>query len=893
MLEFYQPDLCHGSHSHMHRRLELAKLPSDDDDLPDEAPAVGPSPGGGGRVDLADLAAGDFKKGRFSVVAIAVGVILVAVLVVFLVVGIKKDAERIGVEEAEDEKKAIFVLPMEEQLPRWRKWAASEVSQELKCEALKQLAWARDSEGVNLAIAALKDLAEPVKAMAASALAEYGSPMADPAKAPLMEALKEAGPGCRPQIAWALVELGEAAAFDQVMALYKLGHLSKVQRLGGGLAFDPDKIVRLISLDQLAGLAGDQEPAVRQLVATVLSRNAEPKWTDVLIRLLQDPIAEVARQAAPGLGKIGSDKAREPLLAALKGTDRDSRTKYLMALRDGIGTQGLVLAIGSVSENVKRGWYQTEQIFDIIMGPKDESTEGLNDPRGGDYLLRYIETKPHIHWQTRAATAMAKVGDERAVPTLAKRLRMSPLKIYSDDYDWEMLLKRDDKERVVASRMIADLAVLHPDKKPWIREQAEAAVAFWIKEMPSPHANGMRALAAMQSEAELEQMRQWSDPDAELPKEGQQPPMPEEWVIAQSALRYVGWMKDDKSWKVLEKSLKRRPKEIDVTMDSLLQGGLAIIGMTLRALGVGASHGFSEWGDPKAFKNLLEYAEDIKENEQARIEACAAIAWCATPEDMITVAEKLKEYDGPEKSQQFIRTCLLETLITRPVPGTAPALLKLMTPEASLEMRAQLGRAIGKAGITKEVEAKLFEMMTDDRLINHAALALILGGSPNTAARAVAMYADKEKAVLEELQDLWYRSFGYWSTEDLEKGHIFRWVDNAVAISRVEIRQTPQEWAKVLLMRQFDNLMFDNGPHSFTRVVLRYRLWEMAKGDDKDKRAGALRTLKFMKEQGVLLALREEKGEAGQLAAKTYHELMNPKLGEAEGVIETEDEEKK
>jgi hypothetical protein len=67
----------------------------------------------------------------------------------------------------------------------------------------------------------------------------------------------------------------------------------------------------------------------------------------------------------------------------------------------------------------------------------------------------------------------------------------------------------------------------------------------------------------------------------------------------------------------------------------------------------------------------------------------------------------------------------------------------------------------------------------------------------------------------------------------------------------------------------------------------------MAKGDDKEKRAGALRTLKFMKEQGVLLALREEKGEAGQLAARTYHELMNPKLGEAQGVIETEDEEKK
>jgi hypothetical protein len=522
------------------------------------------------------------------------------------------------------------------------------------------------------------------------------------------------------------------------------------------------------------------------------------------------------------------------------------------------------------------------------MGPLDESTEGLNDPRGGDYLLKFIETKPHIHWQTRAALSMAKIGDIRAVPTLAKRLRMDPLKIYSDDNDWEMLLKRDDKERVMAARMIADLAVLHPDKKAQIREQAEAAVAFWIKEMPSPHANGLRALSAMESEAELDQLRDWANPEAELPREGQQPPMPEEWVIAQSALRYVGWMQDQKSWKVLEDALKARPDHIDVTMDSLLQGGLAILGMTLRALGVGASQGFSEWGDPKAFKLLLEYVEEVKENEQSRMEACAALAWTAKPEDMITVAEKIKEYDGPEKSQQFIRTCLLETLITRPVPGTSPALLQLMTPDAALETRHQLARAIGKAGINESLQGKLFEMMKNEALVNDAALALLLGGSPTVAARAVAMYADKEKSTLEELQDLWYRSFGYWSTDDLEKGHIFRWVENAKAVSRVEIRQTPQEWARVLLMRQFDSLQFDNGPHSFTRVVLRYRLWQMANGDDKAKREGAINTLKFMKEQGVLLALREEKGETGKLAAKAYHEMMNPNLEAEQGVIETE-----
>ena len=183
-------------------------------------------------------------------------------------------------------------------------------------------------------------------------------------------------------------------------------------------------------------------------------------------------------------------------------------------------------------------------------------------------------------------------------------------------------------------------------------------------------------------------------------------------------------------------------------------------------------------------------------------------------------------------------------------------------------------------------------MLDNVALMNDAALALILGGKPSVAARTVAFYGKIEekdrKAAIDELQDLFYRSFGYWSTEDLSKGRIFRWVDNAVAISHVEIGETPQEWALGQLESQFNNLQFDNGPHSFTRVVLRFRLMEMARGDDAEMRAGAIRTLKFMKEQGVLLALRDEKGETGKLASEAYHELMNPKV--LEGVKEQDDE---
>ena len=54
--------------------------------------------------------------------------------------------------------------------------------------------------------------------------------------------------------------------------------------------------------------------------------------------------------------------------------------------------------------------------------------------------------------------------------------------------------------------------------------------------------------------------------------------------------------------------------------------------------------------------------------------------------------------------------------------------------------------------------------------------------------------------------------------------------------------------------------------------------------------AGAIRALLFMKEQGVLLALRDGKGKSGELARAAYFELMNPKV--VTGVKVPEDDKK-
>lgn len=844
----------------------MAKWPPDDSGV--GGPAGAGFPGGGG-FDPGDQ---NFKKGKIKpLIALLLVAAIAGAGALFLGVNAQLDKEELTPEKVAKLTTQTLMLSKSEQLPKWEAWAKDpEGNALLKEEALKRLAWARDPVGIDAAIAALGSPEEKLRSQAAVALAEYGLPDAERARGPLLAALKEAKPESKPQIGWALVELREPEAFEEVMNLYRAGHLSAVKRLDGANAFDASKIVQLVSLDKFAELHADPSPSVRQLVATVLSRNPSPKYTDALIALVNDKQRDIAAQAAPGLGKIGDERARKPLLDQLQGANVEEKKVFLDALRDGIGTNGLVLALESVTqENPSKTWHQTRQIFLMI--------RELADPKGGDALAEYLSQRGnHIHWQVEAAFALAEIGDLRAVPTLAARLRMDEQKIYSDETDYEMMLKRDNKERVTAARMLADLAVIHPDKREIIRDQAEDALMFWINEMVSPHANGLRALATMESKRVVGPLRGWANPKKPLPLEGQQPPMPEEWVVAQSAMRYAGMMKDPPTWPVLVSALKKRPEKVDATMESLMSGGLAILGMSLRAIGVGAAHGFAEWGDHRAFKPLMDYIENPKENEQSRMEACAALAWVAEDDDFVTIAEKIKQYSGPDPKDQVRQGCLLESLITRPIAGTSDALIGLLTPDSSLVVRHAVARAIGKAGIEANVEAQLFEKLKDEKLVNDAALALMLGGSADTAARALAALAGQPKETVDELQELWFGSFGYWSHRDLDEGHIFRYVENAEAASRIELDKVPQGWVVEQLRRQFGNLQYDNGPHSFTRVVLRHRLLAMALGDDAAVRAGAINTLRFMKEQGALLALRDEQGEVGRLAQEAYHRLLNP-----------------
>jgi hypothetical protein len=97
-------------------------------------------------------------------------------------------------------------------------------------------------------------------------------------------------------------------------------------------------------------------------------------------------------------------------------------------------------------------------------------------------------------------------------------------------------------------------------------------------------------------------------------------------------------------------------------------------------------------------------------------------------------------------------------------------------------------------------------------------------------------------------------------------------------VQHVRVHDTLQDWPKLILSRALQEIEFDNGPHSITRVQFRYRLVQDAKGSNEVKRSAAIEILKFMKEKGVLMALRNETGPVGALARAAFFQVMNPKI---------------
>ena len=82
---------------------------------------------------------GNFKRGRFNPIIIILALVVIGGGAAAIWWGVKKEQAQMQPEQRAKEMQNIFILPVEDQLPKWRAWAADE-DEEMVQEALIQLA---------------------------------------------------------------------------------------------------------------------------------------------------------------------------------------------------------------------------------------------------------------------------------------------------------------------------------------------------------------------------------------------------------------------------------------------------------------------------------------------------------------------------------------------------------------------------------------------------------------------------------------------------------------------------------------------------------------------------------------------------------------------------------
>ena len=597
------------------------------------------------------------------------------------------------------------------------------------------------------------------------------------------------------------------------------------------------------------------------------------------------PAAAVAEEADPAsvtprarLSAAQAERAAQ-LLKALQQAGHNDRPRLLSEMRGEVGGAGLVMALDTVPrEPEEQRWFVTQVLLTMV--------RDLADPDAVDALAAWASRPDrHGHWRGVVGAALAEVGDLRAVPLLAARLRQPSDSLYQREKFWQAdeggHLLRSDRQRTVAARLLGDLALMHPSRVAELRAEAGEAVAQWLLERPQPHANGLRFLAASESVDRVGDLRAWAFPTEPLPAVGAAPPFPMAYETAQVGLRYLGWMRDRPSLDGLLQQFRRKDPGLDISQQALMSTGVAMRGMALRAVAYGAAQGLSQWGSDVgqgAVDALVTLIEDETWYEEARLEACAALPWIASPTWLATLSSRVKRFGAQSAPQaQFVASCYAEALARSSLPQVTVELTELMKAPIPVELRYAVARALGRASIPANGAAAtaLREMLGVGELKGPATLALLLGGSSDQAVAALQrLPAQIDDPLHGELADAYYQSLGYVSTRDLRDGALERWVENARAAHAGGSR-----WVLERLRQQLDNLLYDNGPHSLTRPVLRFELTRAARSGALPRRRGAIAVLVTLREQGVLMALARDRDEHAALAVEALHELHGGAAG--------------
>lgn len=587
------------------------------------------------------------------------------------------------------------------------------------------------------------------------------------------------------------------------------------------------------------GVRGEAARALVELGPKALERAAPALEAGLAKATVEKRYFVYALDARARLGSSGSPSERERI-AALPKADKEERGRLLGELRDRHGGASLVRALASVDPSPpERKKAQLRSIFKEI--------EDLADPSAVPELLTYLGTSPPPYARTQAALRVAEAGSLSSLSTLVWRLEQDPLTLYRADEDPE--LRRDDTEREAVARALAELAVMRPEARGQLSAAAGRPMKAWLAK--HPNADGVRFLGLTRTAPSREILRPWAFPTAKLPTG--RGPLPEAFVRAEPALAALGHMQDARDFDELVKALDRRPADLDAARVDLLHGADTARVVALDALGTGAARGLAAWGDPRAIGPLTRACDETRSPVRARREACRALLWTLSEAELTRlVADLPKQLAASDTREAERARTLLGLLATRPTPS-ARGLVDALR-EGSRDGLA-LATVIGSAGLDAATTEALLARVTTPEVGAYAALALLLGGSPEDVSRVHAALGEADLRTYETLETL--------VPAQLLDGDDERNLDALARLAenlRAEAALTEGDTATALgsFVYEARKKAHDRGPHTLVRSRLRAKLVAEARKGDRSKALRAVRLLTLFGEAGALFALRDE-----------------------------------
>ena len=866
---------------------------------------------------------GDFKKGRSTPVIIG-GLVALAIGGGIYFAAKKASETTLRPEEVRAEISKTLVKPTSEQLKAFRAILDSKDSDErLKQEAIFQLARLRDKESLPRFKKLLQDTSNHATTRVLSmALLEFPRDDVKDAKATLEKKFDAADSSDLPQITATLIYIRDKEYFQKVFDVYKKDILKSAKGVDGSTSFDPVDLIELTDRKTFSGFATDGQPGVRQLVAVVLSLHPEPGDIGTLVTLLQDKDIEVSAAASVGIAKLNDASASkiliEKLAAAQKEDNENASKRYMEALKNGFGGEGLVYALEVVPQDApnseERGRYVLEQIRELA------------DPKAAAKYKDYIKNQANPpQYRSQIALALADIGDPDAVQFLADRMDAKGIgfkcetnmtdKCLSNNLGWKKQPPVDAdpvtfREQQFAAQDIGDLAVLFPDKKAAFLGIAGDHLKKFNGWFPAPWLVVSRALAYLGDTETVDwckkEIKEFKLPDLDLVNLANDPKCKKEEPACTifnlnefaTATRFVGLSHDTAFVETMSKMLER-PKTkkqnpigfSDLEMSNVTNPGFR---QAYMAMAQGAVDGLAEWGPEaaKASDNLLKAIKDKDQAYFVRLSAGRALGMVGSEKDIL---DAMKEAKGTTLDADA-KVAILMAAQHRPTPEIAAAALDLIAPTTDptfLAVNTWAARVVGWGG-TAGLEDKLIKMMDDKDVRMYAALAIALGGDDDLVRRGMVIFEQKSVAEkrweveLHSVQGLYLDTFDSrgLTMDDVEKGRLYRFVHNAQVMKRAgssedatEAGHSNHEWASIYLQAGFKRLdMNATVPGGVDKLILRSKLNAAAKtGDDATKQL-AIDTLKFMKEQGSIMALRDEAGTTGEMARRAFFELRHPEV---------------